>query len=78
MRAIYRGWDTKNPAMLALWDETRQWSLDYLRAIYARLSLPMEVYFFESEEDEPGRTLVQDLLERGIAEVSERPARSED
>ncbi len=70
MRAVYRGWDTKNPAVLALWDETRQWSLDYLRAIYARLGLPMEVYFFESEEDEPGRALVQDLLERGIAEVS--------
>lgn len=71
MRALYHAYDAKDRETLALWDETRQWSLDYLRAIYLRLRLPIEVYFFESEEDEPGRLLAQDLLERGIAEVSD-------
>ena len=70
MRGVFRQWDTKDPATVALWETTRQWSLDYLAAIYARLDLPIEIYFYESAVEEPGREIVTDLLERGIAEIS--------
>lgn len=70
MRALFRAWDAKDRTVVALWRETRQWSLDYLAAIYARLDLPIEVYFYESEVEEPGRAIAHDLLQRGIAEIS--------
>ncbi len=70
MRAVFRQWDMKDPATVALWETTRQWSLDYLAAIYTRLDLPIEIYFYESAVEEPGREIVTDLLERGIAEIS--------
>ncbi len=65
------GWDRKDPALVALWERTRQWSLDQLHAIFAQLDAPIDVYFFESEVEEPGRKIVQDLLDRGIAEISD-------
>ena len=71
MRALFQAWDRKDPAVVALWEKTRQWSLDELHAIFAQLGAPIDVYFFESEVEEPGRAIVKDLLERGIAEVSD-------
>lgn len=71
VRALFQAWDRKDPAVVALWEETRQWSLDQLHAIFAQLGAPIDVYFFESEVEEPGRAIVKDLLERGIAEISE-------
>jgi arginyl-tRNA synthetase len=71
MRALFQAWDRKEPEVVALWERTRQWSLDQLHAIFAQLGAPIDVYFFESEVEEPGRKIVKDLLERGIAEVSD-------
>jgi arginyl-tRNA synthetase len=71
VRALFQAWDRKDPALVALWEKTRQWSLDQLHAIFAQLGAPIDVYFFESEVEEPGRAIVKDLLERGIAEVSD-------
>lgn len=71
VRALFQSWDRKEPAVVALWERTRQWSLDQLHAIFAQLGAPIDVYFFESEVEEPGRAIVMDLLDRGIAEVSD-------
>ncbi len=71
VRALFQAWDRKDPEVVALWEKTRQWSLDELHAIFAQLGAPIDVYFFESEVEEPGRAIVKDLLERGIAEVSD-------
>ncbi|MGI8856919.1 MAG: arginine--tRNA ligase [Thermomicrobiales bacterium] len=71
VRALFQAWDRKDPAFVALWEKTRQWSLDQLHAIFAQLGAPIDVYFFESEVEESGRAIVKDLLERGIAEVSD-------
>jgi arginyl-tRNA synthetase len=72
-RELYRRWDAGDPDVRALWRRTRQWSLDELNDILSLLSIPIDVYFFESEADEPAKAIVQDLIERGIAE-DERPA----
>jgi arginyl-tRNA synthetase len=72
-RELYRRWDSGDPDVRDLWTRTRQWSLDELNDILSLLSIPIDVYFFESEADEPAKAIVQDLIERGIAE-DERPA----
>lgn len=71
MRALFQAWDRKDSTIVELWKQTRQWSLDQLTEIFAQLGAPIDVYFFESEVEEPGRKIVQDLLDRGIAEVSD-------
>ena len=55
-----------------LWLETREWSLDELRDILRMLDVKMDVWFYESEVDEPSKAIVDELIQKGIAE-DERP-----
>ena len=71
-REMYRKWDTGDPAVRKLWQETREWSLIELRDILAMLDVKMDVWFFESEADEPAKQIVEELLARNIA-TDERP-----
>lgn len=71
-RDMYRKWDAGDPAVRALWLETREWSLMEFREILSMLDIKMDVWFFESEVDEPSKAIVNELLERDIAE-DERP-----
>jgi len=71
-REMYRKWDAGDPAVRALWLETREWSLEEFRDILSMLDIEMDVWFFESEVDEPSKAIVNELLERGIAD-DERP-----
>lgn len=72
VRAMYRAWDANDPDVRALWEETRAWSLEELEAILEILGVQMDVYFFESEVDEPAKEIVEQLVDLGIAE-DERP-----
>jgi arginyl-tRNA synthetase len=72
-REYYRRWDAGDPQVRELWQETRQWSLDELNAILALLDIDIDVFFFESEVDEPSKAIVDELITRGIAE-DQRPA----
>jgi arginyl-tRNA synthetase len=71
-RAMYKAWDEGDPEVRALWLETRQWSLDELDAILKILDIDIDVFFFESEVDEPAKEIVEELVQQGIAE-DERP-----
>ncbi|MEW5872997.1 MAG: arginine--tRNA ligase [Chloroflexota bacterium] len=71
-RELYRRWDTGDPAVRQLWLETRQWSLDELDAILRMMDVKMDVWFFESEVDEPAKQIVEELIQLGIAD-DERP-----
>jgi arginyl-tRNA synthetase len=73
VRELYRLWDTGDEKIRALWMRTRQWSLDELHAVLTQLDIPIDVFFFESEADEPGKAIVNELIARQIAE-DERPA----
>jgi arginyl-tRNA synthetase len=68
VRDLYRLWDTGDPVTRALWDRTRQWSLDELDAVLKELDTPIDVFFFESQADELGKSIVDELIARGIAE----------
>jgi arginyl-tRNA synthetase len=71
-RAMYRRWDQGDPQVRELWHVTRQWSLDELNDILAMLDIKIDVFFYESEVDEPSKAIVDELIARGIAE-DQRP-----
>jgi arginyl-tRNA synthetase len=71
-REMLRKWDAGDPYVRQLWLETRQWSLDEFNAILDMMDIEIDVWFFESEVDEPAKTIVNELIELGIAE-DERP-----
>ena len=52
--------------------KTRQWSLDELNDILRLLDVKMDVWFFESDADAPAKEIVDELIQRGIAD-DERP-----
>ncbi len=71
MAATWRRWEAREPEFVALWEETREWSLVDFRRIFAELGARFDVWFFESQVEEPGKLIVQELLDRGIAEISD-------
>lgn len=71
-RELYRRWDARDPYVRELWLKTRQWSLDELNDILRLLDVRMDVWFYESQADEPAKQIVQELIDRGIAE-DQRP-----
>lgn len=72
IRALYARWDQRDPEVVNLWAETRQWSLNGFNEIYAQLDIPFDRYYFNSDEEQNGKKLVEMLLEKGIAQ-DERP-----
>ena len=71
-RELYRKWDAGDPSVRELWMRTREWSLEELRDILHILDIKIDVWFFESEADEPAKAIVEELIARGIAD-DERP-----
>ena len=71
-REMYKRWDAGDPQVRKLWLETREWSLEELRDILKILDVKIDVWFFESEVDEPSKAIVDELIARDIA-TDERP-----
>jgi arginyl-tRNA synthetase len=71
-REMYRKWDTGDKYVRDLWYKTREWSLEELRDILGMLDVKIDVWFLESEVDEPSKAIVNELIEKGIAE-DQRP-----
>lgn len=72
VREIYSLWDQRDPEIVRLWEETRQWSLEGFNQIYAQLDIRFDRYYFQSQAEQPGKRIAQELIERGIAS-DERP-----
>ncbi len=72
VRALYARWDQRDPEVVKLWEETRQWSLDGFEEIYRQLDIHFDVYYFNSQVEHPGKEIVNELIAKGIA-VDERP-----
>ncbi len=60
----HRGW-------LGLWKKTKRWSMDVIQDVAAELDLTIDQWYFESDVVDRADRIVQDLLEKKIAEVSE-------
>jgi arginyl-tRNA synthetase len=64
--AIYK----KDKKIMALWQKTRQWSLDYFERIYKRVDSKFDRHYFESEVVE-GIKIAKEALKKGILKKSE-------
>ncbi len=71
-REMYRKWDVGDPYVRDLWKTLREWSLEELREVLRMLDVKMDVWFYESDVDEPSKVIVDELIARGIAD-DERP-----
>ena len=67
-REMYRKWDAGDEYVRELWRVTREWSLEELREILHMLDVKIDVWFYESEADEPSKAIIHELIERNIAE----------
>ncbi len=72
VRAIYARWDQRDPQVVRLWEETRQWSLDGFSEMYDLLDIRFDTYYFNSMVEHPGKLVVQELIDKKIAQ-DERP-----
>ncbi len=72
MRALFKRWEEKDPQVMALWRKTRQWSIEGFNIAYEPLDIRFDKYYWQSELDEPGKTVVEELIDRGLAD-DERP-----
>ncbi len=72
VRGLFQRWDQRDPEIVELWKKTRQWSLDGFEEIYELLDVKFDRVYCESEVEEAGKDLVNEMIARGIA-VDERP-----
>ncbi len=72
IRALFARWDQRDPDVVALWERTRQWSLDGFDEIYRTLNVKFDHLYFESEVEDSGKEIVDELVAKGLA-VDERP-----
>ena len=68
IREMYNRWDRRDPEVVACWRETRQWSLDGFNEMYDLLGIHFDRYYFNSMFEAPGKEMVEELLEKGIAD----------
>jgi len=71
-REMYRGYDAGDQHIRELWKTLREWSLDELHEVLRMLDVKMDVWFYESEVDEPSKAIVEELIQKDIAD-DERP-----
>jgi len=69
--SVLRGIEAKKGPIFELWQETRQWSLEYFYEIYRWLDVKFDHYFFESELSEESQQIVDEYLKSGVFVESE-------
>jgi len=68
VRDLYARWDERDPEVVALWKKTREWSLTGFENLYQILDIEFDRYYANSMVEEQGKEMVQELIEKGIAE----------
>ncbi len=71
---VHQRWEKSDSELMALWESTREASLQDFHRIYDDLGCPFDIEFFESEVEREGKKMVAALIERGIAEISQGAA----
>lgn len=72
IKEINRKLEAKEDSNLnALWEKTKKISLKSLEKIYKQLNTRFDVYFFESETEEKAKKIIEELVKKGIAKISE-------
>jgi len=68
VRELYVRWDQRDPQIVALWQETRQWSLDGFSDMYKVLDIRFDREYGNSDAEHPGKELVNELIAQNIAQ----------
>ena len=68
IRKLYGRWDRQEPEIVDLWKETRQWSVDGFQDLYDVLDIHFDRFYSNSEVEFQGKELVNELIQKGIAE----------
>lgn len=61
----------KDKTLTQLWKETKKMSIDAWKPIYKDLDVHFDVAYFESEVEQPGKAIAQELLRKKIAKMSD-------
>ena len=72
VRELFKSWDKKEADIVSLWNKTRQWSLEAFDEVYELLGIKFDKIYYESEVEESGKEIVDQLIEDGMAK-DERP-----
>ncbi|MDY0126044.1 MAG: arginine--tRNA ligase, partial [Anaerolineaceae bacterium] len=67
VRAYFSRWDEGDEHILALWQQTRQWSMDGFAQVYELLGEHFDRIYFESDVEDSGKVLVQEMIAKGLA-----------
>jgi arginyl-tRNA synthetase len=70
-KTLQKRFDDGEADLVALWKKTKQWSLDEFDHIYQDLDVSFDTFFYESIEEQAGKKILPELLERGIVEKSD-------
>ena len=68
VRDYFGRWDAGDQHLKELWKQTRDWSMAGFEQVYALLGEHFDRIYFESEVEEPGKALVDQLIQSGLAE----------
>jgi arginyl-tRNA synthetase len=72
VRTLYARWDQRETDVFETWQRTRQWSLDGFNEMYKVLDIHFDRFYANSEVEQPGKKIVEELISQGIAQ-DERP-----
>ncbi len=72
VKRLFARWDQQDQELISLWKKTRSWSMEAFDQVYELLGVRFDRIYFESEMEEPGKVLVEELIDRKIAR-DERP-----
>ena len=72
VRELFARWDRQEDDIVELWSQTRKWSLEAFEQVYRLLEIRFDQVFYESEMEDVGKAMVDDLIRRGIAK-DQRP-----
>jgi arginyl-tRNA synthetase len=67
-REMLRKWEAGDPYVRELWHVMREWALEEFRDVLRMMDVNMDVWFYESEANELGKEIVEELIAKGIAE----------
>jgi arginyl-tRNA synthetase len=67
-REMLRKWEAHDPYVRELWTTLREWALDEFRDVLHMMDVHMDVWFYESEANELGKEIVEELIAKGIAD----------
>src|SRR3989344_5756088 len=61
----------KDKELMSLWKKSRDYSLQAFEKIYKELNTRFDKYYFERDVEKRGKEIAQELVKKGIAEISE-------